>query len=259
MKKNKEIFELLELKYHQFNRISFIENDPISIPHRFSKKEDIELSAFFASTLAWGQRITIIKNSEKLISWMDNSPHDFILNHTKKDLQKFGKFCHRTFNGQDCLFFIKRLALLYKKYGGLEKSFSIGLRTESETIENAIINFRKAFFGNEKNNRSFKHVSNPEKNSSSKRICMFLRWMVRHDKNGCDFGIWKKIKPSQLCLPLDVHTGNSARKLGLLKRNQNDWKAVIEITDELKKFDPDDPVKYDFALFGMGVNCELIK
>ena len=253
MKKiNPDIKAFLEEKYLLFNNKSFIATDPIQIPHAFTKKEDIEIAAFLAATIAWGQRKTIIANAQKLMLWMDNAPHDFILNHSAKELAPFKKFVHRTFNGTDCVFFVKSLQNIYVKHGGLENAFGKSIKTKDESIKNAITGFRKTFLEIKHETRSDKHISNPDSKSSAKRLCMYLRWMVRNDKKGVDFGIWKKINASQLCLPLDVHTGNVSRKLGLLKRTQNDWQAVEEITSVLKQFDKNDPVKYDFALFGLG-------
>lgn len=246
-----DIKDLLEEKLLLFNNRSFISTDPIQIPHAFSKKEDIEIAGFLAATIAWGQRKTIINNAEKLMLWMDNTPHEFILNHTTKELAPFKKFVHRTFNGTDCMFFIKSLKNIYLKHGGLEAAFAKGFK-KNENIKNAIVEFRKLFLEVKHESRSDKHISNPDAKSSAKRLCMYLRWMVRNDKKGVDFGIWKKINSSQLCLPLDVHTGNVSRKLGLLKREQNDWQAVEEITSVLREFDVKDPIKYDFALFGLG-------
>ena len=252
MKKNiQEIKDFLEESYLKYNHKSFIENDPISIPHLFTKKEDIEISGFFAATIAWGNRKSIINNAGKLIKLMDNAPFDFILNHSRKELKPFESFVHRTFNGTDCIFFIESLKHIYKNKNGLEFTFA---KTDHTNVKNRIINFRKTFLETKHLNRSEKHLSNPESNSSSKRLCMFLRWMVRHDKKGVDFGIWKSISTEELCLPLDVHTGNVSRALGLLNRTQNDWKAVEEITSFLKTLDNKDPVKYDFALFGLGVD-----
>ncbi len=251
-KSDSNIKDLLDEKFHLFNNHSFIGTDPIQIPHAFSKKEDIEIAAFLAATIAWGQRKTIINNSQKLMLWMDNAPHDFILNHTAKELVPFKKFVHRTFNGTDCVFFIKSLQNIYLKHGGLEGAFAKGIKTQDESIKNAIVEFRKLFLEIKHEARSDKHISNPDAKSSAKRLCMYLRWMVRNDKKGVDFGIWNKINASQLCLPLDVHTGNVSRKLCLLKREQNDWQAVEEITSVLREFDKTDPVKYDFALFGLG-------
>jgi len=246
-----EIKEFLDESYLKFNRKNFIENDPISIPHRFTKKEDIEIAAFLTSTISWGNRKSIINNANKLMLLMDESPYQFILHHSKKELKPFSQFVHRTFNGIDCTFFIESLNHIYKNNGGLENCFSA---FENSGGKERIINFRKTFLKTTHLKRSEKHISNPDTNSSSKRLCMFLRWMVRNDKKGVDFGIWKSISPAELYLPLDVHTGNVSRALGLLKRTQNDWKAVEEITGILKTFDAADPIKYDFALFGLGVD-----
>ncbi len=251
-KSDNSIKDFLEEKFLLYNNRSFIQTDPIQIPHQFTKKEDIEIAGFLAATIAWGQRKTIIANANKLMQLMDFVPHDFILNHTPKELIPFKKFVHRTFNGDDCIFFIRSLQNIYKKHNGLEGAFSSGLEAEDENIKNAIINFREIFLQTKHESRVRKHLSDPMSKSSAKRLCMYLRWMVRNDKKGVDFGIWKKISPAQLCLPLDVHTGNVSRKLGLLKRTQNDWQTVEEITSVLKSFDKTDPVKYDFALFGLG-------
>lgn len=255
MKKPKDISllkDFLEEKYLLYNNKSFIATDPIQIPHQFTKKEDIEIAGFLAATIAWGQRKSIINNAGKLMQWMDNAPHDFILNHTAKELTPFKTFVHRTFNGTDCIFFIKSLQTIYKKHSGLESAFAKGIKSEDETIKVAIAGFRKLFLETKHEKRSEKHLSNPETKSSAKRLSMYLRWMVRKDKKGVDFGIWNNIKPSQLCLPLDVHTGNVSRKLGLLHRTRDDWQAVEEITTVLKMLDKKDSVKYDFALFGLG-------
>ncbi len=247
-----ELKEFLDEKYEQYNRLDFIESDPISIPHRFSKKEDIEIAGFLAATIAWGQRVTIINSANKLMKLMDDAPHDFILNAKAKDLKRFQNFVHRTFNGTDAMFFMSSLQNIYKKHGGLENVFVS--KSKDEACKEAIMNFRKVFFSIPHPERTGKHVSNPAENSSAKRVCMFLRWMVRDDKRGVDFGIWKNsVQPKDLMCPLDVHTGNVGRKLGLLKRTQNDWKAVTELSDNLRKLDKNDPIKYDFALFGLGV------
>lgn len=250
-----DLASFLEEKYDKYNRPDFIESDPISIPHQFNKKEDIEIAAFLAATIAWGQRITIINNANKIMKLMGNNPHDFIMSAKQKDFQKFDSFVHRTFNSVDAVFFMKALQNIYKKHGGLEKVFlPTSTSNTSEATLSAITNFRKIFFSIEHPLRTGKHISNPSENSSAKRLCMYLRWMVRNDKRGVDFGIWKSsLLPSHLMCPLDVHSGNVARKLGLLKRTQNDWKAVVELTTNLRKFDANDPVKYDFALFGLGV------
>jgi uncharacterized protein (TIGR02757 family) len=248
----KEVKELLDEKYFQFNNTAFIETDPISIPHRFSKKEDIEIASLLVATIAWGQRVSIINNGNKLMRLMNDEPHDFILNFSKKDAARFNDFVHRTFNATDCLFFLNSLKAIYTKHEGLENAFSRNFKKNEPDVKNAITGFRELFLKTAHESRSEKHISNPSAKSSAKRLCMFLRWMVRNDKHGVDFGIWKAIKPQQLCLPLDVHTGNVSRKLGLLARAQNDWQAVEEITSVLRTFDPKDPVKYDFSLFGLG-------
>lgn len=249
---NNDIKELLEEKYLQFNTTAFIETDPISIPHQFSKKEDIEISALLVATIAWGQRVSIINNGNKLMRLMNDEPHDFILNFSKKDAQRFEAFVHRTFNATDCIFFLNSLKNIYKKHNGLEAAFSKNSNASEKDIKNAIVNFRTLFLEPPHLSRSEKHISNPMAKSSAKRLCMFLRWMVRKDKRGVDFGLWNSISPSQLCLPLDLHTGNVSRKLGLLTRTQNDWQAVEEITSVLRTFDKKDPIRYDFSLFGLG-------
>ncbi len=251
-----ELKEFLEEKYYQYNCVDFIHSDPVSIPHQFDKKEDIEIAGFLTATIAWGQRVTIINNANKLMKLMNNNPHDFILNAKAKDLNRLDGFVHRTFNKVDVVFFIKSLQNIYLKHGGLQKVFT---PIQSADLNNqclrSITNFRKKIFSIPHPLRATKHISNPSKNSSSKRLCMYLRWMVRKDKHGVDFGLWKNIEfdSSHLMCPLDVHSGNVARKLGLLTRTQNDWKAVTELTENLKLISPSDPVKYDFALFGLGV------
>lgn len=244
-----EIFELLENKHDKFNRVSFIESDPISIPHLFSKKEDIEIAGFLAATISWGQRVTIIKNANKLVELMDLTPFDFVMNHTTKDLKRFDDFKHRTFNAVDVAFFITSLKNIYANHNGLEDVFA----ANPTNMQKSIHHFRKVFFEINHPERTKKHVSDPFSNSAAKRINMFLRWMIRNDKRGVDFGLWKKINPKHLMCPLDVHSGNVARKLGLLNRTQNDWKATLELTESLRKFDKKDPIKYDFSLFGLGV------
>lgn len=242
-----EIADLLNERYEHFNAPFFIEKDPISIPHKFSKKEDIEISGFLAATIAWGNRVSILKDANRLMDMMENSPFDFVMNFSEKDLRILSKFYHRTFNGTDCIFFMRSLKNIYGNRGGLERIFS-----EDPDLKPGISAFKKVFLEADHLPRSEKHISDPMKGSSAKRILMFLRWMVRNDGRGVDFGLWKTIKPSRLYIPLDVHSGNVARSLGLLTRKQNDWKAVAELTDVLRELDPEDPVKYDFALFGMG-------
>lgn len=251
--------EYLEEKQNLYNSKLFIEKDPISIPHLFSKKEDIEIAGFLTATISWGNRASILKNANRMMAFMDLSPHEFVLGHTQKDLKPLEKFVHRTFNGSDCKFFLKSLQHIYSEHGGLESAFGGPSTGQDFSLKDNIHHFRKLFLKPKHIVRVEKHVSDPGKNSSAKRICMFLRWMVRKDKKGVDFGIWESISPAQLCLPLDVHTGNVSRTLGLLTRNQNDWKAVEEITSVLRSFDQEDPIKYDFALFGLGVEKALEK
>lgn len=242
-----QIKELLDTKALQYNQVSFIQDDPIQIPHLFSQKEDIEIAGFLAATIAWGQRKTIINNAKLLMEKMDFAPHQFILTHQKKDLEVFKNFKHRTFNFLDLSFFLKSLQNIYLNHGGLETLFS-----STHTNYERIVHFRSTFEEIGNIGRTAKHVSNPAKGSSAKRLNMFLRWMVRNDNQGVDFGIWKKINPATLLCPLDVHTGNVARKLGILTRTQNDWKSVMELSKNLASFDKKDPIKYDFALFGLG-------
>ncbi len=241
----------LDEKAVQYNQPKFIESDPIQIPHQFSKKEDIEIAGFLTATIAWGKRQMIIKNANKMMELLEQSPYDFIINHQASDLEKFGSFVHRTFNLIDFTFFIQSLKNIYLNHQGLESVFAKNI-TEGNT-KNAIHQFKKIFFEIEHPQRTTKHISDPLKGSAAKRINMYLRWMVRNDTNGVDFGIWNSIKPSVLSCPLDVHSGNVARKLGLIHRKQNDAKALSELDLNLRILDPIDPVKYDFALFGLGV------
>ncbi len=250
-----QLKEFLDESYHKYNSKSFIDNDPICIPKKFTKKEDIEIAGFLAATIAWGNRKSIITNGNKLMDWMDNAPHEFILHHNKKELKPFESFVHRTFNGKDCVFFIKALQHIYQNHQGLENAFSG--KNKNADLKERLVNFRTIFLETPHLTRSEKHLSNPAQKSSSKRLCMYLRWMVRKDTKGVDFGIWKNIQAKDLYLPLDVHTGNVSRTLGLLTRKQNDWQAVEEITAVLRSFDANDPVKYDFALFGLGVEGVL--
>lgn len=243
------IKEFLEEKVFQYNSPDFIETDPISIPHTFERREDIEISGFLTATISWGKRTMIIKNAQKMMELMDNSPYEFVMNASGAELNTLSGFKHRTFNGDDLIFFINRLRNIYEDYGNLENA----LLQHPDNIALSVSVFKKRFMGQFTDYRSAKHISDPFKNSSAKRLNMFLRWMVRKDKRGVDFGIWNKISMGDLKIPLDVHSGNTARKLSLLTRKQNDWKAVVELTNVLKRFDKEDPVKYDFALFGLGV------
>ena len=249
--KHNDLKELLENRVKRYNSPEFIDSDPIQIPHLFKKKEDIEISGFLSATIAWGQRNTIIKNASTLMERMDHAPLDFIINHSDQELKRFEGFVHRTFNYDDLLFFIEALKNIYSTYGTLETCFTPN--PGDTNMKNGIKKFRDIFFSVPHMERSRKHVSDPFRNSACKRLNMFLRWMVRPADTNVDFGIWPSIPAAVLSCPLDIHTGNVARKLGLLHRKQNDWKAVEELDKSLRKFDPADPVKYDFALFGMGV------
>jgi uncharacterized protein (TIGR02757 family) len=251
IKQSTVLYELLEQKFRLYNRPDFIIDDPICIPHRFSQKEDIEIAGFLAATIAWGQRKTIIKNSNRMLEIMDNDPYNFIINHRESDLKSCEGFVHRTFNADDLICFIRALHHIYANAGGLENIFAQPLQA-GVPMPAVICRFKEMFFSITHLRRTQKHVADPLKGSSAKRTNMFLRWMVRKDNGGVDFGLWNTIPGSKLMLPLDVHTATVGRKLGLLKRKQNDWKAVEEITERLRAFDPADPVKYDFALFGMG-------
>ena len=247
-----ELRNFLDEKYALYHCPKFIDTDPISIPRQFSRKEDIEIAAFLSATIAWGQRPTILRNANKLIGLMDGEPYQYLIRNEIKGTDRFESFVHRTFNGADCRYFMQALSAIYLQYGGLEKLFADGFAIDG-TIKTAICYFRERFLSFEPMHRTEKHLANPEKGSSAKRINMFLRWMIRPSACGVDFGLWTSIPTSALMMPLDVHSGNVARKLGLLHRSQNDWKAVEELTSNLRLFDPSDPVKYDFALFGLGV------
>jgi uncharacterized protein (TIGR02757 family) len=246
-----ELKEFLDAKVYEFNSPKFIDSDPIQIPHQFSKKEDIEIAGFLAATIAWGNRKSIINNANKLMALLDHSPYDFVINHTEGDLEKLLPFVHRTFNGDDCVQFIKSLQHIYKNHNGLEAVFE--KHADSAFLQTSISQFKRTFFEIDHLKRTEKHVSDPLRKSAAKRINMFLRWMVRKDNTGVDFGIWESLSPALLSCPLDVHSGNVARKLGLLDRKQNDAKALLELDTNLRKLDKNDPVKYDFALFGLGV------
>ena len=247
----KDLKEFLDAKVAIYNTPKFIETDPVKIPHLFQKKEDIEIAAFLTATIAWGNRKSILNNSEKLMNLMDMSPYDFVMNHDEDDLLNLKGFVHRTFNSEDLSFFIRSLKNIYTNHQGLENLFTD--HSTNDSLQLAIHNFKSIFFELPHHKRTEKHVSDPLKNSAAKRINMFLRWMVRNDGSGVDFGIWDDLSPSQLSCPLDVHSGNVARKLGLLDRKMNDAKAVAELDGKLRRMDREDPVKYDFALFGLGV------
>lgn len=250
-----ELKAFLDAKVDQYNRPDFIENDPIVIPHAFSKKQDIEIMGFWAAILAWGQRKTIINKCRELIQLMDSSPYDFIMNHQESDLKPFLSFKHRTFNDLDTLYFIRFFNQYYQKSDTLETAFIPKNQVVELNMEHMLNTFRNHFFSIDADfpKRTMKHVSAPSQKSSCKRLNMFLRWMVRKDDRGVDFGIWNRINPSDLVCPIDLHVERVARKLGLIERKQLDWLTAIELTENLKQFDPHDPVKYDFALFGLGI------
>lgn len=249
-----DIKAYLDKLVEEFNHPSFIENDPISIPHEFTKKQDIEIIGFWTAMLAWGQRVTIINKAKELIALMDYAPHDFMLNHEEKDREKLLSFKHRTFQSTDTLYFLEFLQQYYRQHESLETAFARHLKTEDSTVERALIGFHEQFFALPyAPQRTRKHIATPSRKSTCKRLNMFLRWMVRKDDKGVDFGIWEQIKPAQLLIPLDVHVDRVARQLGLLKRKQTDWLAVLELSEVLRSFDSQDPAKYDFALFGLGV------
>ncbi|MBC7568153.1 MAG: TIGR02757 family protein [Spirosoma sp.] len=276
MTTNDDLKEFLNAKADFYNRPSFIERDPVSIPHRFSRRQDIEIMGFWAAVLAWGQRPVILKKANELIELMDGSPYDFVRNHHDSDLKRFLAFKHRTFNATDALYFLYFFRQYFQQHDSLEDAFLIvpginagvgyehtkrGYKPESNpvnTVESNLIAFHDRFCCDPFfPARTRKHVATPARNSSCKRLLMFLRWMVRQDNNGVDFGLWTKLQPSQLVIPIDVHVNRVARSLGMLNRPQTDWKAALELTETLRQFDPTDPVRYDFALFGLGVEGEM--
>jgi uncharacterized protein (TIGR02757 family) len=248
------IKDFLDEKVIQYNQPGFITLDPICIPHRFSNKQDIEISGFFAAILAWGQRKTIINKCLELFSLMDNAPYDFLLHHREEDLKSLLNFKHRTFNEIDTLYFVHFLSWYYRQHESLEDAFLIGQTGKIDSMEPILTRFHEYFFSlPEAPSRTKKHIATPARKAACKRINMYLRWMVRDDDNGVDFGLWKRIKPAQLICPCDLHVDRVARKLGLITRKQTDWQTALELTEKLREFDPCDPVKYDFALFGLGV------
>jgi uncharacterized protein (TIGR02757 family) len=248
-----EMKEFLDEKHDLYNNPSFIENDPVSIPHRFEKLHDREISGFLTATIAWGRRDLILRGANIMMEKMGDSPHSFITGATDDEFDRFSDFVYRTFNGVDCISFLTSLRDIYRSYNSMEDIIVEGMRDNGELIT-GIAHLRSRFFSGCHPARSEKHFADITRGAAGKRLNMFLRWMVRNDKRGVDFGLWKRISPSQLFIPLDFHSGNTARKLGLLTRNASDWRAVIELTEVLREFDPDDPVRYDFALFGLGVN-----
>jgi uncharacterized protein (TIGR02757 family) len=242
----------------RYNKPDFIPTDPISIPHRFTRLQDREIIGLWTAVLSWGQRKTIIQKSSELIDLMDQSPYDFILHHQEKDVKRFLNFKHRTFNTTDTLYFLHFFKWYYQQYDSLETAFYRPENEEDPHTEKMLIGFRNLFFSLEDApDRTRKHIASPDRKSTCKRISMFLRWMVRKDTSGVDFGVWNQIRPDQLICPLDVHVDRIARSLGLITRKQTDWLAAVELTENLQKIDPIDPVKYDFALFGLGVHEKL--
>jgi uncharacterized protein (TIGR02757 family) len=251
---DRKLKDFLERKVKEYNQPAFIERDPVCIPHRFSKKQDIEIAGFFASVFAWGNRTTIISKSDLLMKGMDNAPYEFITGHNEKELSRFLSFRHRTFNATDLLYFIQFLKYHYQKAETLETAFSSHMGAGNSSVEKALSGFHQYFFSLEDApSRTRKHIASPERGSTCKRLNMFLRWMVRKDQAGVDFGIWRHIRPSQLICPMDVHVSRVASRLGLVNRKAVDWKTALELTGSLKLFDPEDPVKYDYALFGLGI------
>lgn len=247
-----DIRSLFNAAADQYNRPDFITDDPISVPHRFEGLQDKEITGFWAAMLAWGQRKTIIQSANRLVELMDHAPYDFILHHEEKDRERFLSFKHRTFQAMDTLYFLEFFQQYYKKHDSLEHAFARHLQLGDTTTENALIGFHRDFFDHPyAPERTRKHVSTPERNSACKRLNMFLRWMVRQDDRGVDFGVWHRIRPDQLLIPLDVHVERVARRYDLIRRPQSDWKAVLELTERLRELDPTDPVRYDFALFGI--------
>lgn len=253
----KDVKSFLDRKVIEFNNTGFIKDDPVCIPHLFTKKQDIEIAGFFAAIFAWGIRKTIINKCKTLLQLMDNSPYDFMLHHEEKDLKKMLGFCHRTFNDTDLLYFISFFKYHYSRHASLETAFfpqEGSNSTNSNVIQTSLNSFYDYFFSLEDvPHRTLKHIAAPKKNSACKRLNMYLRWMVRQDTKGVDFGIWKTISPAHLVCPVDVHVARVARKFGLLHRKQLDWLAAEELTKSLREFDPRDPAKYDFALFGLGI------
>ncbi|MBV7533627.1 TIGR02757 family protein [Chitinophaga sp. sic0106] len=251
--KMQQLRDFLNAKAEQYDHPDFITNDPITIPHSFTKLQDIEISGLFAAILAWGNRTTIINKCRELMNMMDNAPYDYIRHHKPRERMKLMSFRHRTFNGLDLLYFVEFLQHYYSNVTSLEFAFSGHMSPDDENVEKGLIGFRKVFFALEHPERTGKHISTPARNSACKRLNMYLRWMVRKDENGVDFGLWNHISPAQLVCPMDVHVSRVAARLGIIQDPKADWKTAVALTHQLKKLDPEDPAKYDFALFGLGV------
>lgn len=251
-----ELLELLEFLHDKYNRAEFIESDPISVPHLFTERHDMEVAGLLASTIAWGNRKAIVKSARRMMLYMDHAPADFVRNASPAELQHLQSYVHRTFNGQDFIDFILCMRHIIEGWGGIGEFFEQNY-TQTHSIAEVLSRFRREFFTCNHNPHCEKHISSIDKGAACKRLNMYLRWFVRRDERGVDFGLWRKIPMSTLYLPLDVHTGNMGRALGLLKRKQSDWKATVEITDSLRTFDAADPVRYDFSLFGAGIDGYL--
>lgn len=249
---HKSLKGLLEHFYKKYHQPSFIANDPIQVAYFYKQKEDVEIASFFTTLLAWGNRKQIIRNAKLLMSLMDNKPYDFMVTIKKKDINRFDSFKHRTINGNDIKELLWALHKIYQDHGGLEHLFTDAYKRHND-IYFALEVFYKTVSSYTQSSHCLKHISNVSKNSAAKRLNLFLRWMIREDDRKVDFGLWKSIPASALYIPLDVHVSNVARKLGLLKRKANNWKAVQELTENLRLFDKNDPIKYDYALFGMGL------
>ncbi len=249
---NTPVDELLEELYERFNQPEFIADDPISIPHSYTTREDREISGFLSATIAWGNRKAIVKSARRMMEYLEDSPYDFVMNASEGDLERVQSYVHRTFNGLDLRDFILALRSLCRRYGSIGELFESRYE-ETQSMGDVFAFFRSEFFATEHQQRCEKHLSSIERGAACKRLCMYTRWMVRNDGRGVDFGLWRKIPASALYIPLDVHSGNVARALGLLGRKQSDWRAVAELTERLREFDATDPVKYDFALFGAGI------
>lgn len=247
-----EMFELLERLHDEFNRESFIEADPISVPHAFSATEDREIAGFLAATIAWGNRRAIVKSAHRMMRYMDNAPYDFVLNASDEEIAQLSTYVHRTFNGGDFQTFVRALRHIYTRWGSMGAYFESGYERHHD-LRPVLSEFRREFLSLPHDTHADKHLSSIDKGAACKRLCMYLRWMVRRDERGVDFGLWTKIPMSALYMPLDVHTGRMGRSMGLLSRKQSDWKAVEELTASLREFSADDPVRYDYALFGVGI------
>ena len=248
-----ELRDLLEHLHDQYNRPEFIENDPISVPHSFTSRDDREVAGLLASTIAWGNRKAIVKSAHRMMQYMDNAPADFVRNASESELARLGSYVHRTFNGEDFKDFVRGVRGMFERFGGIG-CFVEDRYEATGSMAQVLSDFRREFFACDHNSHCEKHLSSIDKGAACKRLNMYFRWFVRRDERGVDFGEWRKVPMSALYLPLDVHTGNMGRALGLLSRRQSDWKATVEITESLREFDAEDPVRFDFSLFGAGID-----